>query len=253
MSRVDWVPITENKEIAANIYKMQLLMPISFDPSYPVPLPGQFVNVYLNDESRLLPRPLSVCDWHEGMLTLVYAVAGEGTRQLSQYKSGTKIRVSSPLGKGYNTENVTNALLVGGGVGIPPLLYLAKELSQKAETRAVLGFRSEPFLTDDFPCPVDIATDDGSAGYKGTVLDVLNVMEGITPGTHIFACGPKPMLKALAIFAQARGLPLQISLEERMGCGYGACVGCVCKTSHGNRKVCEDGPVFNGNEVVWDA
>jgi len=133
------------------------------------------------------------------------------------------------------------------------MLYLAKALMAGgvADVRAVLGFRQEPFLADDFPTTVDIATDDGSVGFRGNVVELLS-QETIPAHATIFACGPKPMLRALAAFAGERGIPLQVSLEERMGCGYGACVGCVCKTTDGNRKVCEDGPVFRGDEVIWD-
>ena len=132
-------------------------------------------------------------------------------------------------------------------------MHLAKALMADGVTnvRAVLGFRQEPFLADDFPSAVDIATDDGSVGFRGNVVDLLS-QETIPADVAVFACGPKPMLRALSAFAGERGIPLQVSLEERMGCGYGACVGCVCKTTDGNRKVCEDGPVFRGDEVIWD-
>jgi len=222
-----------NEEIARGIFKMRL----SYDSE---PEPGQFVNLYLNDESRLLPRPISVCDWKDDVLTLVYAVVGAGTEIISHYKAGTKIRCSVPLGNGFT---ISEGLLVGGGVGIPPLLYLAKKAKN---TKAVLGFQDEPFLTEEFPCPVTITTDSGSKGFKGNVVDFLKQAD-IPKNTQIFACGPKPMLKSLAqLYPTA-----EISLEERMGCGYGACVGCSCKTTGGNRKVCEDGPVFKASEVVW--
>lgn len=245
MSKIEIAKIISNNEIASGIFKMRLSFPVE----YPQPEPGQFVNVYLNDKSCLLPRPISVCDWEDGVLTLVYAVVGDGTKMISGYASGERIRISTPLGNGFSMEGLERCVLVGGGVGVPPLLYLAKKLT--ASVRVVLGFRSEPFLADEFPCEVEIATEDGSAGMKGNVIDL---MENInTSGcVQILACGPKPMLKALADFAAGRGLSLQVSMEERMGCGYGACVGCVCKTMNGNRKVCEDGPVFDGSEVNWD-
>ena len=247
MDKIVIAEIISNHEIACGIFKMLLRLP----DDYPCPDPGEFINIYLNDKSRLLPRPISVCDWEEGVLTLVYAIAGSGTKILSDYGCGVKIRISTPLGNGFLTEGTESGILVGGGVGVPPLLFLAKHLTGRVPVRVILGFRSEPFLADEFPCKAEIATDDGSAGYKGNVMDLLGMQE-IPTDTKIFACGPKPMLTALAWFAKESGLALQVSLEERMGCGYGACVGCVCKTIAGNRKICEDGPVFDGAEVVWD-
>jgi len=181
----------------------------------------------------------------------VYAVVGDGTKILSTYQCGAGIRVSSPLGNGFSIEGIGRYMLISGGVGTPPMLFLAKKLmAAGCDIRAVLGFRSEPFLADEFPCTVGIATDDGSCGFKGNAIQLL-MQTDIPDGTTLLSCGPRPMLRALAQFAAARGLPLQVSLEERMGCGYGACVACVCKTEGGNRKVCEDGPVFNASEVVW--
>ena len=240
--------ITQNNEIAQGIYKICLKLP----SHYPRPSPGQFINLYLNDQSRLLPRPFSICDWVEGVLTLVYAVVGDGTKIISDYGVGSKIRISSPLGTGFASENLKSCMLVGGGVGTAPLLFLAKILAAKNELRAMLGFKYEPFLANEFPCSTEIATDNGAVGFKGNVLEMLE-RANIPDDTQLFACGPKPMLRELARFANERGFVLQVSLEERMGCGYGACVGCVCKTIGGNRKVCEDGPVFDGKEVMWDA
>ena len=239
MSEVVRAKILLNQEIAKGVFKMQLMLA----QSYPQPEPGQFVNVYLNDASRLLPRPLSVCDWKDGLLTLVYAVVGEGTRILSGYSN--TVRVTTPLGNGFSKDSP--ALLVGGGLGVPPMVYLSRFLS---DARVVLGFRSQPILAEEFPFTVEIATDDGSVGTKGNVVDLLK-QSGVAAGTKIYACGPKPMLKALNDFALSQGLDIEVSLEERMGCGYGACVGCSCKTVNGKRKVCEYGPVFEGKEVVW--
>jgi len=228
-------------------------MSLNLPADYPRPEPGQFVNLYLNDESLLLPRPISVCDWADGVLTLVYAVVGVGTKVMSSYGRGARIRISSPLGNGFACDGIKSCVLVGGGVGVPPLLYLAKRLAAEGcvNILVVLGFRSEPFLDIEFPCGVQVATDDGSYGFKGNALELLEKV-AIPAGTQLLACGPKPMLGALAKFAAERGIELQVSLEERMGCGYGACVGCVCKTTDGSRKVCEDGPVFSGGEVIWD-
>jgi len=241
--------ITQNTEIARGIFELRLQLPAG----YPRPEPGQFVNLYLKDASLLLPRPISVCGCAGGALTLVYAVAGRGTEMISGYGVGSKIRISTPLGRGFAASGTGPSLLVGGGVGVPPLLFLAEELAAqgRADLRAVLGFRSRPFLAGEFRCAVEVATDDGSVGFKGNAVELLAGSD-IPTGTRIFACGPKPMLRSLARFASARGLTLQVSLEERMGCGYGACVGCVCKTVSGNRKVCEDGPVFDASEVIWD-
>jgi len=242
MNKIEIAKIKSNHEIAKNIFELKLLV----SPEFPPPQPGQFVNVYLNDSSRLLPRPISVCDWENGELTLVYAVVGDGTKQMSTYNA--EVKISTPLGNGFDITDVQNYLLVGGGVGVPPLCYLAKSLSMPG--RAALGFRSETFLTDRFS-GAEIATDDGSHGFHGNIVSLLS-QKPVAPNTKIFACGPKPMLRALAAFAKAQNIPLQVSLEERMGCGYGACVGCVCKTKFGNQKVCTYGPVFDASEVIWD-
>ena len=240
--------ILSNSEIYSmtNVFKMQIELP----KDYPMPHPGQFVNIYLNDSSRLLPRPLSVCDYETGLLTLVYAIVGEGTKILSSYGHGDRVRLSTPLGKGYNIS--VPAIIIGGGLGIPPMLYLAKSLPD-AQAQILLGYRSSTFLKEDFPqtMQVHIATDDGSAGFKGTVLDVLKKLDIKDSQSKIYACGPRPMLKALCDYASEKNIAIEVSLEERMGCGYGACVGCTCKTIKGQRKVCEDGPVFNGMEVQW--
>ncbi len=249
MSKTVWAEITVNREIASGIFLLELTTPADCEP----PVPGQFVNLYLNDPSRLLPRPISVCGFKNGCLTLVYAVVGSGTKLLSQYPEGTRIKISTPLGNGYKLDATQSFVLVGGGVGAPPLLFAAREIIKTpgSTVKAVLGFRSEVFLADEFPCPVEVATDDGSAGFHGNAAELLRRCE-IPADALLLACGPRPMLKVVADFAKDRGLPLQVSLEERMGCGYGACVGCVCETVNGHRKVCEDGPVFNANEVLWN-
>ena len=246
-SRILNAEIKNNSEIAQGVFKLTLLLPAN----YPCPAPGQFVCVYLNDESRLLPRPLSVCDFDDLELTLVYAVVGAGTRMISGYRNGTLIRVSTPMGNGFVRSGYKNCILVGGGLGVPPLLYLSNHLSRSTQTRVLLGFKSEPFLLNEFRCPVNVATDDGSVGYRGNVVDLLK-KAGVAGDECIFACGPKPMLRALSDFAEEHGISLWVSLEERMGCGFGACFGCVCKTKGGNRKVCDDGPVFNASEVSWE-
>jgi dihydroorotate dehydrogenase electron transfer subunit len=220
----------------------------------------------------LLPRPFSVCDASERGITLVYGVVGAGTRAMSGYEAGSRLRVSAPSGNGFDigaAEGYGGITLVGGGLGAAPLLLLAKELRRRtgAALRAVLGFRSEPFLVDAFAACCDavlVATEDGSRGYRGTALDLLKDGPGAggAGGEYYFACGPAPMLRSLSRFAGGQGIPLQLSLEERMGCGYGACLGCVCKTAARagegagaavSRRVCVDGPVFFGDEVIWYA
>ena len=249
MNKIVGAEIVLNDEIAREIFMLKLKLPVN----YPIPEPGQFVNLYLNDGSFMLPRPISVCDYSENLLTLVYAVVGQGTKMISDYFVGSRIRVSTPLGKGFSTDGSSPCLLVGGSFGVVPLLLLAKELVAQGQTdvRAAFGFHNETLLVEKFPCTVEVATEDGSCGFKGNVVELLEQIV-IPKDTRIFACGSKPMLRALAQFAAGRGLSLQVSMEERMGCGYGACVSCVCKTVRGSRKVCEDGPVFDSGEVVWD-
>ncbi|MDD4372144.1 MAG: dihydroorotate dehydrogenase electron transfer subunit [Anaerostipes sp.] len=219
-------------------------------------VPGQFVSVYMKDGSKILPRPISICgiNKEEGTLRLVYRIAGGGTRELSKYEEGTKVRVLGPLGNGFTVKN-KKAILIGGGIGIPPMLELSKELNQ--EKTMVLGYRDENlFLKDEFDIYGDvvISTEDGSVGTKGNVIDAIKEA-GVT-GDVIYACGPMPMLRGIKAYAAEMGIEAQISLEERMACGIGACLGCVCKSkekdahSHvNNKRVCKDGPVFDAQEV----
>lgn len=217
---------------------------------------GQFVSVYVDSKEHLLPRPISICevDQEEGRIRLVYRVAGEGTKEISQKNIGELLWILGPLGNGYTLEG-KKAILVGGGIGIPPMLQLAKELS--CEKVIVLGYRNQDtFLDAEFKKYGEViyATDDGSLGTKGTVIDAMN--EHQLDADVIFACGPKPMLKGIKEYAKEHGIKAQISLEERMACGIGACLGCVCKSkekdSHShvnNKRVCKDGPVFDAEEV----
>ncbi len=216
-------------------------------------LPGQFISVYLKDASRLLPRPISICDTQDDQLRIVYRIAGEGTKQISAYRSGDQIDILGPLGNGFPLHE-KRAMLIGGGIGIPPMLYLAKTLNDPKEI--VLGFRNELFLTDELKAcgNVTIATEDGSAGVKGTVMDAIR--EKGLMCEEIYACGPLPMLRAIKAYAEEHDIPAWISMEERMACGVGACLGCVCKSTgiddHSlvfNKRVCTDGPVFNAQEV----
>ena len=222
--------------------------------------PGQFVSVYCAQNSRLLPRPISICDADPaaGQIRLVYRVAGKGTEEFSALRAGGSIRILGPLGNGFPLERMTQektALLVGGGIGIPPMLALGRALPGNKE--AVLGFRDRQFLTDDLKkyANVRIATEDGSAGTKGNVLDVIRGEK--LKADVIYACGPTPMLRALAQYAGEHRIECYVSLEERMACGIGACLACVCKTREtdehsrvNNRRICADGPVFRTDEII---
>ena len=221
--------------------------------------PGQFVSLYSKDGARLLPRPISLCeiDREQGQIRLVYRIAGAGTEEFSHYQAGDLIDVLGPLGNGFPVDGLEGktAFLIGGGIGIPPMLELAKELS--CQVQAVLGYRDNSlFLKKEFENygSVYVATEDGSAGTKGNVLDAIR--ENGLHADIIFACGPTPMLKALKAYAGEQGIPCYPSLEERMACGIGACLACVCQSkeidSHShvhNKRICKDGPVFAAEEV----
>ncbi|MGN0350186.1 MAG: dihydroorotate dehydrogenase electron transfer subunit [Roseburia sp.] len=218
---------------------------------------GQFVSVYCNEGSRLLPRPISICeiDQKEGALRLVYRIAGKGTEEFSKMEAGMQLKVVGPLGNGFPKQK-KKAFLIGGGIGIPPMLELAKELD--CEKQIVLGFRDELFLMDEFQKEgsVYVATEDGSAGTKGNVLDAIR--ENGLEAEVIYACGPTPMLRALKTYAAKKGIECWISMEERMACGIGACLACVCqskeKDAHSNvknKRICKEGPVFRAEEVEF--
>ena len=222
-------------------------------------VPGQFVSVYCPDPSRLLPRPISLCetDAAGGKIRLVYRVTGEntGTQLLSELRPGDALRVLGPVGNGFPLEKAQGkkVILIGGGIGIPPMLETAKRLESPI---AVLGYRSLPFLKEEFEkqAEVHIAAEDGCEGTKGTVLDAIR--EQNVTGDMIFACGPTPMLRAVAAYAAENGLPCWVSLEERMACSVGACLACVCRAKTEDphfgtrtRRVCKDGPVFSTGEI----
>lgn len=221
---------------------------------------GQFVGVYPKDKSHLLPRPISICEVkkEEALLRLVYRVQGEGTREFSSWNEGETIELLGVLGNGFPLQEGEGkkALLIGGGIGIPPILQLAKEF--KGEKQIILGYRDRNlFLKEDFLTygEVLIATEDGSVGTKGNVLDVIR--EQKIEGEVIFACGPMPMLRALKEYALQNGIKAYLSLEEHMACGVGACLGCVCKTtkkdhhSHvDNARICTEGPVFLADDIM---
>ena len=211
--------------------------------------PGQFVNIKL--DGLFLRRPISVCDSEDGILTLIYKVVGKGTEAMSKMGIGEKLDVLSGLGNGYDTSvSGDKPLLVGGGVGVPPLYKLAKKLIGEGKSVSViLGFntKDEVFYKDEFEalgCEVRVATVDGSLGTRGFVTDA---MEGIDY-TYFYTCGPEPMLKALFRATATSG---QLSFEERMGCGFGACMGCSCKTVTGNKRICKEGPVLVKEDIIW--
>ena len=211
---------------------------------------GQFVNVRL--EGKFLRRPISVCDWDKETLTLVYKVVGLGTEQMSHMQAGEKLDILTGLGNGYNLEaGFDKPLLIGGGVGVPPLFALCKALVNKGvKPVAILGFnkKEEIFLKEDFEklgVETIIATADGSFGVKGFVTDAMKTVESYD---YFFSCGPEPMLKAVSAACECSG---QLSFEERMACGFGACMGCSCKTKYGNKRICKDGPVLVKEEVIW--
>lgn len=217
--------------------------------------PGQFVSLYCKDGSRLLPRPISICEINkeDGTLRFVYRTIGAGTKEIATYQVGESIEVMGPLGNGFTLEG-KKAILVGGGIGIPPMLELAKQLN--IEKSIVLGYRDVTFMDDEFKSfgSVYVATEDGSKGVKGNVIDAIR--ENELDADIIFACGPTPMLRGIQAYALEHGITAQISLEERMACGIGACLACVCKTKEvdhhthvHNTRICKDGPVFYAQEV----
>jgi dihydroorotate dehydrogenase electron transfer subunit len=219
---------------------------------------GQFVSLYCKDESRLLPRPISICeiDREKKALRLVYRIAGKGTEEFSNLKANDTVKVIGPLGNGFPLKN-KKAFLIGGGIGIPPMLELAKTLD--CEKQIILGYRnSDLFLLEELKQQgeVYLATEDGSVGTKGNVLDA--IAEHALEADILYACGPTPMLRALKDFAAEKGMECYISMEERMACGIGACLACVCKSTEKdahsnvkNKRICKEGPVFNAQEVEF--
>ena len=224
-------------------------------------VPGQFISMYTNDGTKLLPRPISICEINkeEGTLRIVYRVTGEntGTKQFSEAKAGDVIPVIGPLGNGFPLEKAEGkkAFLMGGGIGVPPILELSKQLN--CEKQIVMGYRdANTFLKEQFDAngSVYISTEDGSVGTKGNVMDAIR--ENGLSADIIYACGPTPMLRAIKNYAEENGIECYISLEERMACGIGACLACVCKskekdhhTNVNNKRICKDGPVFLSTEV----
>ena len=237
--------ILSNEALTSSVYRMTL----EGDTSA-ITAPGQFVNIRL--EGKFLRRPISVCDWEVGKLTLVYKVVGHGTAQMAAMAPGESLDILTGLGNGYDlTLTGENPVLVGGGVGVPPMYGLAKHLRALGKpVQVILGFntRDEIFYEDAFKalgCTVYVTTVDGSYGIPGFVTDALKDLSY----SHFCACGPEPMLKALYKASTTSG---QMSFEERMGCGFGACMGCSCKTLTGNKRICKEGPVMKKEEILWD-
>ncbi len=236
--------ITENAQLTESVYKMTLSGDVSA-----ITAPGQFVNLKL--DGLYLRRPISVCDVQNNTLTIIYKVVGKGTAQMSKMQSGT-LDVLTGLGNGYDlTVAGEKPVLLGGGVGVPPMYLLAKKLiAQGKQVRVVLGFntKDEVFYENEFKAlgaDVTVTTVDGSYGIKGFVTDALKDMEY----TYFYTCGPEPMLKAVYKASQTSG---QMSFEKRMGCGFGACMGCSCKTITGYKRICKEGPVMRKEEILWE-
>ena len=257
-------PIQSQTELAPGIFQMALYAPQMALEA----LPGQFVDLYCSEKDKLLPRPISIydADPETGLLTLIYAVVGKGTEELSAYDEGDTIRVTGPLGHGFPVDQAADRdeiFLVGGGLGIPPMYLLAKHLHTtypEKPIRIFLGFRSEPWIGEVFEAFGQIlpSSDDGSCGFKGTVVDRMQEYLSSTKESKrvLYACGPIPMMRAIQPFAETHDIETWFSLEERMGCGFGACYGCPARirTENGGtvlKRVCKEGPVFPGKDVVF--
>ena len=256
MKSREFAKVAEQEKIASDIHSLWIeASGIAAEAK-----PGQFLSLYSADQSRMLPRPISICeiDREHGRLRLVYRTVGAGTEEFSRLKAGDRIEVLGPLGNGFPLKK-GKAFLIGGGIGIPPMVQAAKELAGQEDPsmiQVIAGYRSEQFLTQELSAygTLYIATEDGSAGTKGTVLDA--VREHALDAEVIYACGPRPMLRAVKEYAEEHGIECWISMEERMACGIGACLACVCGStevdghSHvKNKRVCKDGPVFLSTEV----
>jgi dihydroorotate dehydrogenase electron transfer subunit len=246
MYKKDIYTVISNTPLTKDVYRMVL----EGDTEW-ITRPGQFVNIEL--EGLYLRRPISISDWDERTITIIYKVVGRGTEQMSKMAQGVKLDLLTGLGNGFDTSiESERPLLVGGGVGVPPLYRLAKDLlAQGKQVSVVLGFNnsSEIFYAEEFKAlGVDlyISTADGSMGVKGFVTDAIREAE--IKFDYFYSCGPLPMLKALCDCCEVSG---ELSFEERMGCGFGACMGCSCKTLAGNKRICKDGPVMKREEIIW--
>ena len=239
-----FLTVKDNRILTESVYEMKLSGDISA-----VKNPGQFVNISI--DGCYLRRPVSVCDVDGDTLTLIYKVVGKGTERLSKYAAGEKIDTLVGLGNGYDLSlSGEKPLLIGGGVGVPPMYLLAKKLVEKGvKPTVILGFntKSEIFYEEEFKtlgATVYVTTADGSYGEKGFVTHIMKDLDY----TYFYTCGPMPMFKAIEKIAKGSG---EFSFEERMGCGFGACMGCSCKTKYGNKRICKDGPVLKREEIVW--
>lgn len=246
--------VINHKEIIPGVWKMELAAPEITKTARP----GQFIQLYPPDERNLLARPISLSSISKESVTVVYRVVGQGTRQFSYLQVNDTLRVMGPLGNGFTFPAAgTKNIIVGGGLGIPPLLELAKRLH--GNTTVLLGYQDVPFMAEDFQrlgLEVHIASQTGKYGFHGTVLDLLEI---IAPSAgEMFACGSHQMLQSVSRWAKGYNIPIQVSLEERMACGLGACLGCGVKIQKPGAqdwkylRVCKDGPVFSGEEVVWN-
>ena len=238
--------IVSNEALTDSVYKMVLAGDTSA-----ITAAGQFVNIQLS--GMFLRRPISVCDYDGETLTIVYKVVGKGTEAMSTMTAGQKLDILTGLGNGYDLSlSGDKPVLLGGGVGVPPMYNLAKKLlSQGKQVTVILGFntKSEIFYEEEFKalgCDVIVATADGSHGVKGFATTPLAELDY----TYFYTCGPEPMLKAVYKATNTSG---QMSFEERMGCGFGACMGCSCKTLTGNKRICKEGPVMKKEEILWEA
>ena len=237
--------VKSNVCIAKAVYEMVLVGDTS-----DITASGQFLNIKL--DGFYLRRPISICDWDNETVTIIYKVVGKGTEYMATLGEGAELDILTGLGNGYNLEKSGDApLLVGGGAGVPPLYNLAKKLIAQGKTvKVILGFNTadEVFYEDKFlalGAETFVTTADGSHGIKGFVTNALDAAGNVT---YTYACGPEPMLKALYNATEVSG---QYSFEERMGCGFGACMGCSCKTKYGNKRICKDGPVLEKEEIIW--
>lgn len=236
--------IKSNKKLTESIFEMVLIGDTSS-----ITAPGQFINIKLN--GFYLRRPISICDYDDSTITIIYKVVGEGTEVMSKMNAGEKLDVLCGLGNGFDTsKSFDNPVLIGGGVGVPPMYNLCKKLiAEGKNVTVILGFnkKDEIFYEDEFEkigADVKVTTVDGSYGIKGFVTDALKD----TDYSYFYTCGPMPMFKAIESTATTSG---QYSFEERMGCGFGACMGCSCKTKYGNKRICKDGPVLTREEIIW--
>lgn len=245
MYKRDIYTIGENTKIAKDVYFMTLYGDTSF-----ITAPGQFINIEL--EGFYLRRPISICDWDKEKILIIYKVVGAGTEKMAQMKAGEKLDVLTGLGNGFTINADTEKpLVIGGGVGTPPMYNLAKQLIQNGQKPTVIlgfGTKDDVFYEDEFKalgCEVYVTTNDGSYGTKGFVTDVIKKLDDYD---YFYTCGPEPMLKAIYNATECSG---QLSFEERMGCGFGGCMGCSCKTVTGYKRICKEGPILLKEDIIW--